>query len=89
MFEQISKETVNRVVNWIINQGLAIAVMCVIIYFDRQEKKEMKADISQLNRELKTYLKTDRDTLLYVLRDVNETIKSFKSNGESKRVIGR
>jgi hypothetical protein len=77
----ITKETFNFSLKWIINQGLAIVVMCVIIYFDRQEKKEMKASISELNTELKTYLKTDRDTLLYVLKDVNETLKPYKKNG--------
>ena len=80
----LSKETVNLIVKWVINQGLAIAVMCVIIYFDRQEKKEMKDSINVLNVELKTYLKTDRDTLLYVLREVNETLKPFKKDGKSQ-----
>lgn len=82
---ELSKETVNLIVKWIINQGLAIAVMCVIIYFDRQEKAEMKASINSLNVEIKTYLKTDRDTLLTVLSDVNETLKPFRQNGQSSK----
>jgi hypothetical protein len=79
IIDLVTKETFNISIKWVINQGLAIAVMCVIIYFDRQEKAEMKASINLLNTELKTYLKTDRDTLLYVLKDVNETLKPYKN----------
>ena len=85
VIELVSKETLDLIIKWVMNQGLAIAVMCVIIYFDRQEKKEMKESINLLNVELKTYLKTDRDTLLYVLKDVNETLKSYKDGKSSRK----
>jgi hypothetical protein len=86
----ISSDTVNIVVKWLINQGLAIGVLAVIVYFDRQEKADLRSEmrllnteIKGLNMEIKTALKSDRDTLLYTLRQTNDFIK--KSNGQKKQ----
>ena len=78
ILDLVTKDTVNFIVKWVLNQGLAIAFMGLIFYFDVQEKLEMKQSISLLNTEIKDNLKSQRDTLYFTLKDINNTLKNFK-----------